>query len=156
VTARPAADKADIPTKLTGPIGRRAAPLADDPAIPHTRDIAAPRLVALAERGTIEKAELILGLKRRNIQAMAARGELPGAAKFGSTWTFDLAKLRQYVKQGEERAWAGDVVQRRRAVTGAGIFSGAAFGKTAAPSDGALRRTTSRLRLNAMRLARAS
>ena len=35
--------------------------------------------MSLPERCTIETAELILGLKRRNIQAMAARGEIPGA-----------------------------------------------------------------------------
>jgi len=52
------------------------------------------RTVRAAERGTIEVAEMILGLKRRTIQAMAARGVIPGAAKFNSLWTFDLAKLR--------------------------------------------------------------
>ena len=63
-----------------------------------------------SERGTIDKTELILGLKRRNIRGMAARGEIPGAAKFGSIWTFDLVKLRSYVKQQEEREWPRDLI----------------------------------------------
>jgi hypothetical protein len=85
--------------------------------------------MALPERCTIETAELILGLKRRNIQAMAARGEIPGAAKFGSVWTFDLAMVRHYVKQQVEQQWRN--ARHRPAATGARILSGAASVRTA-------------------------
>lgn len=30
-----------------------------------------------------------IGLSPRGVQAMAARGEIPGAAKIGRVWTFD-------------------------------------------------------------------
>ena len=33
------------------------------------------------------------GLTARGVQAMAARGEIPGAAKIGRVWTFDAAIL---------------------------------------------------------------
>ena len=42
------------------------------------------------------------GLSRRTIQAMAARGQIPGAAKLGSTWTFDKLKLARWIKHRED------------------------------------------------------
>ena len=80
----------------------------------------------LAERCTIETAELILGLKRRNIQARAARGEIPGAGKIGHLWTFDVAMLRRYVRGGstmQRKApagcfWRGDTLWGRIYING--------------------------------------
>jgi hypothetical protein len=40
------------------------------------------------ERGGVNDAVSILGLKRRTVESMAARGELPGAAKLANRWTF--------------------------------------------------------------------
>jgi integrase/recombinase XerD len=57
---------------------------------------------------------------------MAARDEIPGAAKFGSIWTFDLTKLRRYVTEREEQEWPRNVQKRRQAATGARILFGAA------------------------------
>jgi Helix-turn-helix domain len=62
-------------------------------------------LRAASERGSSEEAMVILGLPRRTVQNMAARGELPGAAKLGRVWTFDLAKLRRHVTMKERQAW---------------------------------------------------
>lgn len=45
------------------------------------------------------------GLKLRGLQAMAARGEIPGAAKIGRIWTFDSVKLGQWIQE-RERATA--------------------------------------------------
>lgn len=59
--------------------------------------------MSAAERCTIEQAELILGLKRRNIQAMAARGQIPGAIKLGNLWTFGIAELRKYLTRESGR-----------------------------------------------------
>jgi hypothetical protein len=53
------------------------------------------------ERGNIDDAVAILGLSRRFVQERAASGLLPGAAKFGRRWTFDLGKLREHVKERE-------------------------------------------------------
>ena len=54
------------------------------------------------ERITAKQAAAILGLKPRKLQAMSARGEIPGAAKLGRQWTYDLAKLRRFVEQREQ------------------------------------------------------
>jgi len=43
----------------------------------------------------------LLGLTLRGVQALAARGALPGAAKIGTLWTFDPEKLRRFVAARE-------------------------------------------------------
>lgn len=52
-----------------------------------------------AERIRADRAALILGVERRTVQALAARGSLPEAAKIGGTWTFDEAALRNYIRE---------------------------------------------------------
>jgi hypothetical protein len=98
------------------------------------------------ERDTIDKAQAILGLKRRNIESMAARGAIPGAAKFGRLWTFDLAKLWSYVKQEERRQWQQSVRRHRPAATSAAIPCGAALSSMVVKSDGRYKQVTRRLR----------
>lgn len=49
---------------------------------------------------TKDAAEM-LGIAPRTVQAMVARGMLPGAARVGGVYTFDCAKLRRYL-DGEE------------------------------------------------------
>jgi hypothetical protein len=44
------------------------------------------------------------GLSLRAIQAMAARGQVPGAGKFGRVWTFDARKLEVWIAAREETA----------------------------------------------------
>jgi excisionase family DNA binding protein len=78
----------------------------------------------MRERGTIEEAVEILGLPMRTVQAMAARGGLPGAAKIGRRWTFGLAALRQFVKEKERQACLRGE-RPRVAVTGVKTSSGA-------------------------------
>ena len=58
-----------------------------------------------AERVLVAQACRITGLSRRNIQDMAARGDIPGAAKLGGRWTFDAATLRQWIKSREVGRW---------------------------------------------------
>lgn len=41
----------------------------------------------------------ILGVELRTVQAMAARGELPGAAKVGKLWTFDEKALVAFLPE---------------------------------------------------------
>ncbi len=53
------------------------------------------------ERCRIGPALGITGLGQRQMQAMSARGEIPGAAKLGGTWTYDIRKLRQWVREKE-------------------------------------------------------
>jgi excisionase family DNA binding protein len=43
----------------------------------------------------------ILGVGVRCVQKMAARGELPSAARIGKIWTFDKAKIEQFLADAE-------------------------------------------------------
>ena len=43
------------------------------------------------------EAARLLGISRRTVQSLAARGLLPGAAQVGKLYTFDAAKLRAYL-----------------------------------------------------------
>ncbi len=70
-----------------------------------------------AERCRIDVALRITGLGQRQMQAMSARGEIPGAAKLGGTWTYDIRKLRQWVKEKETETC-------RAISTGAGTSGG--------------------------------
>ncbi len=65
------------------------------------------------ERGEIYDAIAILGLKKRTVEALAARGELPGAAKLANRWTFDLGMLRAYVRDEVKRQWAENTRRHR-------------------------------------------
>jgi hypothetical protein len=104
------------------------------------------------ERGTIEAAMAILGLPERSVQDLAARGQIPGAAKFGRRWTFDLEKLRRHVKQKERGQWQN--AKRRLDAIGAAIPFGAASVTAAATLDGRFTRVTRRLRGNGARRVR--
>jgi excisionase family DNA binding protein len=56
---------------------------------------------ARPERIKTAEAAPILGLSVRTVQAMAARAELPGAARIGQQWTFNEAKLREFIADKE-------------------------------------------------------
>src|SRR5262249_46563872 len=81
-------------------------------------------LLVDAERGTTSKAAAILGLKPRKLQMMTKRGAIPGAAKLGRQWTFDLARLRRFVEQQEQ---ACQNEKLRPDAIGAVEFSGVKF-----------------------------
>lgn len=56
------------------------------------------------ERIQAPAAAAITGLSLWNIQRLAIRGEIPGAAKLGSRWTFNEAKLRRWITHREAEA----------------------------------------------------
>ena len=56
------------------------------------------------ERIKSAAAVAITGLSLRQIQTMAARGMIRGAAKLGGVWTFNAAKLRRWIASREEEA----------------------------------------------------
>jgi len=60
------------------------------------------------ERISLDDAVPLIGVSTRKLQQLAARGEIPGAAKFGRRWTFNLVKLRAYIaaKEAEVRKQA--------------------------------------------------
>jgi hypothetical protein len=45
----------------------------------------------------------MLGVTARTVQNLAARGELPSAAKIGKVWTFDPAKLVKFINAQESQ-----------------------------------------------------
>jgi excisionase family DNA binding protein len=55
------------------------------------------------ERILIEAAVLIAGVSARTLQELAARGEIPGAAKIGRRWTFNERALRTWISEKEVR-----------------------------------------------------
>jgi excisionase family DNA binding protein len=91
------------------------------------------------ERGTVREAAKILGLKVRKIQAMSQRGELPGAAKIRRQWTYNLAKLRGFIRQQERATQCQSNESPRPDATGGEIFSGAALRSAGSASGGRLR-----------------
>jgi excisionase family DNA binding protein len=58
------------------------------------------------ERIRCDEAAAILGVRTRTVQALALRGELPGAARIGGLWTFSEAALRKYIE--ERTQWPKD------------------------------------------------
>ncbi len=99
------------------------------------------------ERGDIFDAVAILGLPIRTVEAMAVRGDIPGAAKIGRRWTFDLSALRGFVKQQERETWQRNERPLPVAI-GAKVSSGAVSRSTAEISDGRFTQITRRLRGN--------
>jgi hypothetical protein len=47
-----------------------------------------------------------LGLSRRKVQSMAARGSIPGAARFDNLWTFCPHKLNRFIEEQEAKCAA--------------------------------------------------
>src|SRR5262249_4922752 len=91
------------------------------------------------ERGTASQAAAITGLKQRKLQAMAQRGEIPGAAKLRRQWTFDLAKLRRFVEQQERATTCQSSAKPRPGATGGGEFYGVKFKSAGSASGGRLK-----------------
>jgi hypothetical protein len=76
------------------------------------------------ERVTITEAIGIPGMPERTIRDLAQRGELSGA-KIGRRLTFDLRRLRDYVRNKETAAWQS--ARHRRVVSGEAPHFGTAF-----------------------------
>jgi hypothetical protein len=76
------------------------------------------------ERVTITEAIGILGVPELTIRDLAQRGELSGA-KIGRRLTFDLGRLRDYLRNMETEAWQS--ARHRRVVSGEAPHFGTAF-----------------------------
>lgn len=98
------------------------------------------------ERGNIKDAAAIYGLPLRTVQSMAKNGEIPGAAKFGRRWTFDLGKVRRHVRLKEQETWRNANQRPHRDAIGGAIPCGAGLRSMAATSDGRFTQVTRRLR----------
>ena len=97
-----------------------------------------------SERGTAKQAAAILGVPTRTIQDLATRGEIPGAAKLGRRWTFDLEKLRRLLKQKERETWQH--ANRQPDVSGGAKLFGGGFRFAGENSDGRFTQVIRRLR----------
>src|SRR5262249_36545040 len=98
------------------------------------------------ERGGIDDAVAILGLKRRTVENMGGRGELPGAAKLANRWTFDIDQLRGFVRDEVKRQWSENTQRHRPAATGAALRFGAARASKVGSSAGRFTQITQSLR----------
>jgi excisionase family DNA binding protein len=96
------------------------------------------------ERALINKAVAILGLPLRTVQQLAARGELPGVAKIGRRWTFNLEELRRHVKQRERKTWQS--AKPRPGVSGVAVPFGVGSRSAARISSGRFGQVIQRLR----------
>jgi len=61
----------------------------------HAAMVAAPARIRIAD--VCQRT----GLTPRTVQSLALRGEIPGAAKLGRSWTFDAAKLAHWLADAE-------------------------------------------------------
>ena len=86
----------------------------------------------------------------RTIRDMAARGEIPGAAKIRGVWSFDIALLDAFVAEKERQAWQNaTTVRPLRAASGAMGRSTGAYRPAAKTSSGHYGQTIQRLRHSA-------
>ncbi len=106
------------------------------------------------ERGTIEQAVAVLGISVRAVQSMAAAGQIPGAAKFGRRWTFDLGKLRRFVDEREFETWQLGNAKRHLDASGRVIPYSVVSVSRARRNNGPLKQTIQRLRASVTKLER--
>jgi hypothetical protein len=100
-------------------------------------------------RCKIDGAVSRLGLEPRTVRSMAAASEIPGAAKFRGTWTFDVALLDAFVSE-KERETCQNSQKPQGVVTGGTAFTMAGFSfPTARTTDGHYKQTIQKLRENA-------
>jgi excisionase family DNA binding protein len=102
-----------------------------------------------SERIFIEDVAKILGIPARSVQAMAAAGKIPSAAKLGRRWTFNERAVRTFLRDEEIRCQN----EKHRAVhIGAMASCGAAFARQASqPSSDPLIQTIQKLRRDVLR-----
>jgi hypothetical protein len=108
-----------------------------------------------SERVTIRAAAKILGLKVRTLQAMSARGEIPGAAKIGRQWTYDPAKLRRFVEQQEQATTCQNNARPQPDAIGAGKFCGVKLRSVDIASAGRLGQMIQQSQKRVAKLARS-
>ena len=106
------------------------------------------------ERGQMDDAVRILGLKPRNISHHASRGEYPGAAKRGGVWTFDLQELRNYLERKKWEQCQKAAQKHYPAPSGVVTSSMVGLASTDASSAGRYRQATQRLRRSVARQAK--
>src|SRR4051794_14043107 len=96
------------------------------------------------ERIYAAQVSAIIGAPLRTVQTMAARGDLPSAAKIGRRWSFNEDAVRSWLKREEIKC---QNEKHRPIPTGVTTFSGAVYASRAAlPCNGHLAQTIQKLR----------
>lgn len=107
-------------------------------------------LASPAERIKMARAIVITGENGRTLQALAARGAIPGAAKLGKCWTFNEAELRNWIRDREQKPCQARVAEdpRTRQATriSAARSGGRALPSPAKSSEEVYQRAMNRLR----------
>jgi hypothetical protein len=107
-------------------------------------------LASAPERIKMARAVEISGETDRTLQAAAAAGLIPGAAKPFKCWTFDETQLRAWLKAKERKAWQSGqtkVMADRQPTRSSGAASGGRGSRsTARNSEEAYRLAMARLR----------
>lgn len=106
-------------------------------------------LASAPERVKIARAAEITGENVRTLQALAAAGRVPGAAKLSRNWTFDIADLRIWIRR--RKAETCQNARRRKTATGAGPSYGGNSRSVERSSDGAYEQTMRQLRNGGLR-----
>lgn len=107
------------------------------------------------ERIFAEQVAAIIGVPVRTAQAMAARGELPSAAKIGRRWSFNEQAIRGWLEQKEIECQS-DVRHRPTPIGGVMSF-GAAYGsRVNRPTNGHYAQTIRKLRRDVSQNAKPS
>jgi hypothetical protein len=92
------------------------------------------------ERIKMTRARAIVGLEPRVMQRMAKAGEIPGAIKIRGVWTFDEARLRNWLAELEalqcKSRKRADAAKHRRILNGTATRSTGVSVSMASKSDG--------------------
>jgi len=59
----------------------------------------------MSERVRLDYVCTVTGMRLRQAQQMAKRGEIPGAAQFGRLWTFDKKRVDDWKRAKENGTW---------------------------------------------------
>jgi predicted DNA-binding transcriptional regulator AlpA len=60
-----------------------------------------PSAEVARERIGVAVVAAILGVSRREVQHLAKKGQIPGARKVASVWTFNESRVRAWLRRGE-------------------------------------------------------
>lgn len=105
------------------------------------------------QRITIDEARPLIGLPVRTVQKLSAIGEIPGAAKMGRRWTFDVDKLERWIAHKERETWQ-NAQKRRPGVIGGDLSFGQQSRSMGVATAGRFTQTIQRLLDNDRKQAR--
>lgn len=73
------------------------------------------------ERVRAADVRRMTSLSLRQIQDMAAKGDIPGAAKLGGVWTFDPLRVRAWIREEQRKCLANPKTSTSGAIPGGDV-----------------------------------